>query len=110
MSAKSSGIASGNGAPNTAIDEEKTTPRPIIVSGDADRFKERTRAVEVDVHALLEINLGFARYNRREMEDHVRPAGDCRACGGRISNVGTDGLDRARRISRAVAGRSRRGG
>ncbi len=44
------------------------------------------------MHAFLEIELGFARHDGGEMEDHFRPAVDGGACGGRIGNVGSDRL------------------
>ena len=48
-------------------------PRAIAVAGRADRLEQRTGAVEVDVVALVEIELGFAGNDAGQMEDHVRP-------------------------------------
>ena len=67
-------------------------PRLVAVAGLADRLEQLARAVEIDAVALLEIGLGFARDDRGEMEDHVRPLGD--------QLVG-----RARRRSRATTSR-----
>ena len=50
-------------------------PRPIAVAGGADGLQQRAGAVEIDVIALVEIELGFARHDAGEMEDHIgRPA------------------------------------
>ena len=51
-------------------------PRPIAVAGRADRLEQRTRAVEIDAIALVEIELGFAGHHAGEMEDRIGPARD----------------------------------
>ena len=69
--------------------------RAIAVAGDADRFNERARAVEIDVDAFFEIELRLAGHHRGEMEDHVGPAGDSRARRRGIGDIGGAGLDAA---------------
>ena len=44
--------------------------RAIAFNG-ADRLEQRARRVEIDAVALVEIGLGFARDDGREVEDHV---------------------------------------
>ena len=51
------------------------------------------RAVEIDPDALLEIELGFAGNHAGKMKNHIRPAGDGGARGGRIGNIGGRAFD-----------------
>ena len=74
MLKNSSPIASGNGAPNTAI--ELVNTRRGLWPARADRLQQRARAVHVDAVALVELLLGLARDDGGEMEDHVGPVGD----------------------------------
>ena len=67
-------------------------PRAIAAARGADRFEQRARAVEIDPHALLEIEFGLAGNNAGQMKDHVRPAGDGRVHGRRIGDIGGGGL------------------
>ena len=48
----------------------------VAVAGLADRFEQRARAVEIDVVALLQVELGLAGDHAGEVEDHVRPLGN----------------------------------
>ncbi len=48
-------------------------PRPIAVADGADGIEQKTRAVEIDPIALVEIRFRLARHDRCQMEDHVRP-------------------------------------
>ena len=68
-------------------------PRPIAAAGRADGFEQRTRAVEIDPHALVEIELGLAGHHAGQMKDHLGPAGDGGTHGRRIGDIGRGGLD-----------------
>ena len=59
----------------------------VAVAGLADRLEQRPGAVEVDVIALLQIDLGLAGHDPGEMEDHVRPLGDGLHGDGRIGEI-----------------------
>ena len=77
-------------------------PRAIAAAGLADRFQKRARRVEVDADALLEIELGLSRNDRREMENNVRPPGDRRLCYCGLSDVGREGADDSRKFCRLL--------
>ena len=53
--------------------------QPRLVAGLAHRLQQAARAVHVDAVALVEVLLGLARDDRREMEDRIR-AGRRAAC------------------------------
>ena len=70
MLKNSSPMASGNGAPNTAIELANT--RRGLCAGGAHRFQQAARAVHVDAVALVELLLGLARHDGGQMEDRHR--------------------------------------
>ena len=74
MLKNSSPMASGNGAPNTAMELANT--RRGLWPALADRLQHAARAVHVDAVALVEILLGLARDDGRQVEDHVGPVGE----------------------------------
>src|SRR6185437_3715305 len=64
----------------------------------ANRLEEVAGAVEVDAIALVEIGLGFARDDRREVENEGRPGtGESRRRGGG-REIGGDCFDLARKL------------
>ncbi len=82
-------------------------PRSIAVADRADRLEQRARAVEIDPHALLEIEFGLAGDHAGKMEDHVgRPA--TAAAHGADRRYRRRGLRLCRRNAPALAGRRRR--
>ena len=80
--------------------------RTITVADAANGLDQRARAVEIDVHAFLEIELGLARNDGREMKDHIGPSGDRSGRG--IGDVGRYGLDMRSGSFPGAAERSRR--
>ena len=75
-------------------------PRAIAVADRANSFKQRARTVEIDAHPFLEIEFGFGRNHGGEMKNHVGPGADDATHCRRISDVGSDGLDRAAELLR----------
>ena len=102
MLKNSSPIASGNGAPNTAIELANTSrglwPALRTASSSA------ARAVHVDAVALVEVLLGLARDDRREMEDHVGLVGDQLVRLARSREIAGCDVDRHLRARRHRAG------
>ena len=56
-------------------------------------FEQCPRAVEIDPHALVKIELGLAGNHAGEVKDHIRPPGDCGTRRSRIGDVGGGSLD-----------------
>src|SRR3954449_4063894 len=77
-------------------------PRPVAVADVADGVEELARAVEIDAVALVEVGLGLARHDRREMEDDVRPLGDELLGLAGLGEVRRDGADLERRVRRRL--------
>ena len=78
-------------------------PRPVAVAGRADGFEQGAGAVEIDVVALVEIELRLARDDAGEMEDDVGTARDRLGGFAGRRQIGRDGLDlaaEARRLCR----------
>src|SRR5438552_17589976 len=70
-------------------------PRTIAIADGPNGFEQRARTVEIDAHPLLEVEFGFGGNHRGEMKDNVRSGADDATYCCRISDVGSDGLDRA---------------
>ena len=73
----------------------KDQARTIPVADGTNGFEQCARAVEIDPHAFLEINLGLAGDDAGEMKDHVGAACDCSTRRFFIGNIGGGGLDLA---------------
>src|SRR5579884_1534567 len=75
----------------------KYKARMVVFADLANGVQQRARAIEVDPHSLFEIELSFARNDRRQMEDNVRTGFDSALCGCEIADVGRERFDLARK-------------
>ena len=73
-------------------------PRAVAVHCP-DRVEERSRRVDVDPVALLEVGLGLAGHDSGEVEDDIGPGGDQGAWHVRIRQIRHDRLRSGRRRS-----------
>src|ERR1700733_3106983 len=76
--------------------------RLVAAADQPDRIEQHPRAVEVDAVALVEIELGFTRDDRREMENHVGAAGDQFFGDARQCEIAGHGLDRKSSLLRLL--------
>jgi hypothetical protein len=75
-------------------------PRLVASAGMADGVDQVARAVEIDPVTLVELGLGLAGDDRREMKDHLRPVRDQRFRRAGIGEIGGHDADRDRDIRR----------
>ena len=98
MTGASSGTGSGSGPPNTASELVNTN-----LGGAAQRpaaLEQRARRVEIHAHADVEVGLGLAADDGREVEDRVGVARDGARDDRRIGEVAGDRRARADRRQR----------
>ena len=74
--------------------------RGIVVAERLDGVEQPSRAVEIDPVAFVEIRLGLAGHDGREVEDHVGPRGDQRCGDAGPGKVRGERLDVERRVGR----------
>ncbi len=75
-------------------------PGLVAAANQPDRIEQHPRAVEIDPVALVEIELGLAGDDRREMEDHVGTIRDQLFGKTRHREIAGDDIDRKSRLGR----------